>query len=342
MGCLAAAAKLARMLYRGFELPRVLVPSIAMRLGIGRSHIRTEIRRGNWRSLGRGVVLTRPDTPTRADWAAVGLALAGADAALTGWDALRVRGLGGPTPPDSHVLVLTHRPVARVVGRVRIRQTDRPYAMSMTSVEADAYPLTPVVSVARAVADTALLHTALNPVRALVASAVQRGRCEVTDLVAELHAGPRNGSRLLRLALSAVIDGARSAAEAEAAERLRRGRVPRFELNVPVVDEHGRTVFIIDVLWRELRAALEVDSREFHFDDVAWQATLARHNDLTRYGLSVTHYPPSKLTCPGWIDDVTSWLRRRARELGVQYVAGGGLLVPPIGATPAPYEISGR
>jgi hypothetical protein len=63
---------------------------------------------------------------------------------------------------------------------------------------------------------------------------------------------------------------------------------------------------------------LEIDSREFHFDEPAWHATMQRHNRLTRHGLAVTHYPPSAVQ-PGWTDEVAAWRRARAVELGVTY-----------------------
>jgi hypothetical protein len=84
--------------FNGFELPRVLTLAQADRLGLSPARTRTELRRGNWQRLAAGIVLTRPDDPTRADWVGVGLALADRGAALTGWDAVRVRGLGDRLP----------------------------------------------------------------------------------------------------------------------------------------------------------------------------------------------------------------------------------------------------
>ena len=78
--------------------------------------------------------------------------------------------------------------------------------------------------------------------------------------------------------------GARSVAEAEAAELLRIGGVPTFELNVPIVHA-GRVIAVADVLWRKLRAVLEIDSREYHLSEAQRKATMARHNKLTNVGL---------------------------------------------------------
>ena len=139
-------------------------------------------------------------------------------------------------------------------------------------------------------------------------SAIQRHACSLVELIAELESGPRSRSKLLRLALQDAVDGARSAAEAEAAAKLRRGGVPSFELNVPIVDEHGALIYVVDVLWRALRAVLEIDSREHHFSESDWLATLERHNELTRYGLAVTHYAPTIVTkrgSAGWQRSMT-------------------------------------
>ena len=174
-----------------------------------------------------------------------------------------------------------------------------------------------MAAVPRAVADTALEMRGLRDVRALVTDAVQRGLAAPADLVAELEAGPQQGSALLRHAVADLVDGARSVAEAEAIELLRRRRVPPFEVNVPLVDERGVVVAVADILWRELRAVLEIDSREFHFGERRWKATMRRHNLLLRLGYATAHYPPSEIRSRGaaWADEVAGWLAARAREI---------------------------
>ncbi|MDQ2749921.1 MAG: hypothetical protein ABI775_00915 [Pseudonocardiales bacterium] len=325
--------------FAGFELPRVIIPAMARRLGITPARVRTEIRRGNWQRIARGVLLTRPEHPTRLDWAAAGLALGGPSSALSGWDALRLRGLGDVDPPRSPVLVLSRREVARVVGSVRIRQTDRPYAVTLTSANNPESPFTPIVSVARAVTDAALDYQSLRAVRALVTSAVQSEACDFADLGAELGAGPRNGSYYVRRALQDTAAGARSVAEAEAAHTLRRADIAPFEMNVEIVDERGSVIYVVDLLWRELRAALEIDSREFHFTEADWRATLVRHNELTRCGLSVMHYPPSATRAKNWTADVATWLRRRAADLGVPIPARRGRHTAGSVGPPAPFVV---
>jgi hypothetical protein len=302
--------------------------------------MRTELRRGTWQRLATGIVLTRPDEPTRADWADVGVTLGGRGSAVTGWDALRARGLVTFPPPSELVVVLSHTALNRVVGGVRIRRTTRAYTHRHQPLNAP-LELTPLVGTARAVADTALDCRDLATVRALVSAAVQRRHCSIADLLAEYELGPRGGSHLLRLALADLRDGARSAAEATAARRLARGDIPPFELNVPIVDEDGRLVFVVDALWRELRAALEIDSREHHFGEKDWEATMRRHNALTRCGLAVAHYAPKLVTARNgtFVAEVAEWLRRRAAELGMSVPSGRGVRRPAVDGTPPPFVV---
>lgn len=314
-------------------LPRVLTASIAEVHGVSRSEWRTAVRKGHWRPMAHGLVLTRPDPPTRLDWAEAGIALAGPRSALSGWDAVRLRGVGDRHAPARPVLVLTREGRGHQVGGVLIRRTDRPFDSSMTPSWDLSLPLAPVVATARAVADHALWLGSVDAVRSPVAQAVERA-CSFDQLVAELDAGPRQGSGHLRRALADIGEGVRSAAEAVAVDRLRSARVPSFEINVDIVDEHGRLVFVVDILWRRLRAALEIDSREHHYRPLDWERTLRRHNQLTGHRLAVVHRPPREIMGPRrlWVPDTEAWLRSRAAELGVPYDTSGGVIVggPPM------------
>lgn len=318
------------------ELPRVLSARRARSFGLSRSAVRHGIARRGWQPLIRGVVLTSPDAPTRDDWALVGMELTGPRSALSGWDALRTVGLGDRNPPSQRVLVLDRGGEHRVAGGVRIRPTRRPYSTSPLPSVHPTLAFVPVVWVPRAIADTALEYRTLPPVRALVTTAIQRGRCRPEALVAELETGPRNGSSTLRRAIEDVIDGARSIAEAEAVDYLRRVTVPAFELNVPIIDQRGALIAVADVLWRELRAIAEIDSVEFHFGEQAWKGTGRRHNRLTSAGLALEHFPPSEIRTRrlDWARSVEDWLRRRAAELGLAYVVGQGPIRPPESGPP--------
>ena len=295
-----------------------------------------------WQRLTRGFLLTVPGRPTRADWINLGLELAAPTGAISGWDAIRMVGLGEVEPPAPEVLILARRGEHRVVGGARIRPTNRPFTTWRLPGDHPDHPYCEVVSVARAVADTALQYRRLRPVRALVTSAIQKRRCDPEGVIAELESGPRNHSGLLRRAVVDLRAGAKSIAEAEAIDVLRRSPVPPFEANVPVVTTSGVQIAEADCLWRELRAVLEIDSREFHFLEDDWKRTMARHSALGKRGLVMAHYPPSQIrrSPETWAKGVEQWLRARAAELRVAYrPARDPLVCPAVLGRPDPYVV---
>lgn len=327
---------------RDIDLPRVLSVAAAHRLGMTDHAIEHAISTRGWQRLTRGILLTVPGEPTRADWINVGLELAAPTGAISGWDAVRIVGLGAAEPPRPEVLVLAKGGEHRVVGRVRIRPTRRPYATWMLPGDHPDRPYGEVVHAARAIADTALQYRRFDPVRALVTSAIQREVCSIEDLVAELEDGPRNDSGFLRRALADVRGGAKSIAEAEAIDVLRRRPLPEFEANVPIMTVSGRLVAEADCLWRKLRAVLEIDSREFHFYEKQWDKTRKKHSKLGRHGLSVDHHSPAEVRSDGWLfaKQVEQWLRARAAELGVPYrPVRDPLRLPAVPGKPAPFIV---
>jgi hypothetical protein len=78
----------------------------------------------------------------------------------------------------------------------------------------------------RAVADTARLLPNLRDVRAVVAEAVQLGRCTVRELAEELSDGPIKGSAQFRSVLAEVADGIRSTAEGDLHSLIKAARLP--------------------------------------------------------------------------------------------------------------------
>ena len=115
--------------------------------------------------------------------------------------------------------------------------------------------------------------------------------------------------------------------------------MPPFELNVPVVDECGTLLFVLDALWRELRAGLEIDSREYHFSEEDWDATMARHNILARCGLELTHYSPRRARGAQFPLEVGQWLKSRSTAINVPIPPGHCIRRPPLGRDPEPYVV---
>ncbi len=303
----------------GDPLPRVIDTAAARELGYTAARIRTELRTTRWRQLVRGIYLTRIDLPERSDWLLAGILLAGPGAVVSGWDAVRARALGSPTAPVDDVLILARAGTNRQAGRVRVRPSARPVSWTRLPLGGSRPFSAPVAHTARAVADTALQYRNLRPVRALVTAAVQQGLCTPDQLAGELADGPRNGSAQLRRALDDVFGGAASIAEAEVADLLRSRRLPPFILNAAILDGYGHHVATADVLWPELRAVLEVDSREHHFLEPQWRSTMRRHNRLLGLGYAVAHYPPVDFRDrpDAVLAEIEAWLSGRTRELGL-------------------------
>jgi hypothetical protein len=191
---------------------------------------------------------------------------------------------------------------------VQLRATARPFVAQLA-------PGPRRVTIARAAADLAVTRRRLDDVRALVARVIQDGHCTLTELATELDSGPRRGSAHLRTALEEVGWGAASAPETRAARILRRGGIGGFQQNARI-DLPGGGHRYVDFYWPALRAALEIDSVEYHFARAHYVATLDRHLELTALGISVVHRPPSALRDEaGFVRDVRAWLAGREADL---------------------------
>ena len=121
---------------------------------------------------------------------------------------------------------------------------------------------------------------------------------------------------LERRRLDEVTVGAWSAPEARAARVLRCAGVPPFEQNVRI-DLPGGRFFVVDFLWRELKAILEIDSVEHHFDAPDRDATMDRHLVLETLGYSVVHRSPAVVQKQpaAFAGGIAAWLAARATGL---------------------------
>jgi len=146
----------------------------------------------------------------------------------------------------------------------------------------------------RAVADTVRGLTSLRDVRAAVADAVQRRRCTIQELVAELGAGPRAGSALFRGALADVAEGIRSAAEGDLKDLLARSRLPTPLFNASV---YHASMFVArpDAWWPQFGVAVEVDSHEWHLSPHDHDRTLERQRRMAKLGILVLPFTPRQI-----------------------------------------------
>lgn len=93
---------------------------------------------------------------------------------------------------------------------------------------------------------------------------------------------------------------------------LRRGGLNGFVQNARVNLPDGGH-YVVDFLWPRLRAILEIDSREHHFQPADWRMTMDRHLALSSLGYSVVHRPPSALRdAHRFIREIGGWLAGRA------------------------------
>ena len=147
----------------------------------------------------------------------------------------------------------------------------------------------------RAIADTVRALTSLRDVRAVVADAIQRKKCEITELAAELSGGPNAGSALFREALADVADGIRSAAEGDLRDLLDRSGLPMPLFNPSLYGDDGIFIARPDAWWPRLGIAVEVDSREWHMSPEDHARTLARGRRMARYQIVVLRFTPRQI-----------------------------------------------
>jgi hypothetical protein len=288
-------------------LPRVISRADAMTRGMSRHAIDRRVASGRWRRVLPRTYLTA-DTLSDLDRLNAALAFAGNGAALSAAAALHASGVRRIAVPHRILVLVPPSNCVASAGWVQVRRSVRPF-------EFEQWIGPRRVEVARATSDLAVMTRRLDDVRALVARVIQGGHCTLGELGAELAAGPRRGSAHFRQALTEIGWGAASAPEAEAARVLRQAGITGFEQNARL-DLPDGTFRVVDFYWPALRACLEIDSIEFHFERDDYVATLDRHLDLSKFGYSVIHRPPSALDHEArFVRDVRDWLAGREADL---------------------------
>jgi very-short-patch-repair endonuclease len=245
------------------------------------------------------------DTMTLRDRLDAATRFAGVGALLSGAAGLYASEVRGVRFPDLVLVLVPPDNRTRTTDWVQVRRTSR-------KPEPERWFGPARACVARSAADHALSLNRLDDVRALIATVVRHGHCSIAELNEQLQAGPRQGSALLRQALAEIAAGAASAPEARAAALLRRGGLDGFVQNARVNLPDGG-YYVVDFLWPRLRAILEIDSREHHFQPADWRMTMDRHLVLSSLGYSVVHRPPSALRdARQFIREIGGWLAGRA------------------------------
>jgi hypothetical protein len=261
----------------------------ALAVGVSDNALRHRLRPGGpWRGLLPGVYMAATGAPTTLQQEMAALLYAGPGSVITGPAALRSHHIRTELTEFVDVLVPSTRQ-RRDTQFVRLHRTTR-----MPGRIWEAGPVQYVMP-ARAVADAVRAMTSLRDVRAVVADAVQRDKCAISNLATELGQGPAKGSMLFREALGDVADGIRSAAEGDLRDLLARSGLPMPLFNPSLYDEHGTFVARPDAWWPELGIAVEVDSKQWHTSPEDHAKTLARGRRMARYQIVVLRFTPRQI-----------------------------------------------
>jgi hypothetical protein len=258
-------------------------------LGMKDNAMQWRVRTGGpWQALLPGVYLGLTGAPNLLQKEMAALLYAGPGSLVTGPVALMHHGLGSPVVLETIDVLVPDGRQRGSRGFVRLHRTGR---MPSRFVSSGQVRLAPV---ARAVADTARILTEVRDVRAVVAGAVQRGRCRVPELAGELRDGPRRGSARFRSVLAEVAEGIRSTAEGDLRNLIRVARLPMPLFNASLYV--GDTFLAMpDAWWPEAGVVAEVDSREWHLGPADWDRTRARHDLMCAAGIFPLHFSPRQI-----------------------------------------------
>jgi hypothetical protein len=243
---------------------------------------------GPWRQILPGVYLTVTGTATVEQRETAALLYAGPQSVITGPVAVRRHNLrcAGLNVLDVLIPADIHR---KSTGFVQIQRTTRmPGTLYTTGPIRFTY-------LARAVADAARGMTRFSDVQALVCEAVQRGRCTLEELVAELNDGPSAGTRGYRMALAEISEGIRSGAEAQLKYLIDRSDLEQPMYNADLYTLDGVFLGRPDAWFARAGVAGEVDSREYHMGAKDYEQTTRRHNRMEAAGIHVLHWLPGTI-----------------------------------------------
>jgi hypothetical protein len=258
-------------------------------LGMNDNAMQYRVRTGGpWQALLPGVYLGLTGAPNLLQKEMAALLYAGPGSLVTGPVALMHHGLRSREVLETIDVLVPIERRRRSTGFVRLQRTAR-----MPDRIVSTGPLR-LVEAARAVADTVRQLANLRDARAVVADAVQRGRCTVGDLSTELAGGPIRGSAMFRSILTEVAEGIRSTAEGDLRDLIRAARLPMPLFNASLYI--GDTFLARpDAWWPEAGVAAEVDSHEWHLSPADADRTRKRHDLMGAAGIIPLHFSPRQI-----------------------------------------------
>jgi hypothetical protein len=258
-------------------------------LGMTSKAVRHRLRVGGpWQVLLPGIYLgaTGPPSLTQKEMAA--LLYAGSGSVITGATALFHHGIRAAADLDVVDVLVPADRQRRSTSFVRLHRTSR-LPERISSSGPIRLALTP-----RAVADTVRQLSSQGDIRAVIADAVQIGRCTVSQLAEELNRGPIRGSAMFRSVLAEVAEGIRSTAEGDLRDLIVAARLPMPLFN-PALYDGDTFIAKPDAWWPDAGVAAEADSREWHLSPEAWDRTRNRHDRMAAIGIIPLHFSPRQL-----------------------------------------------
>ncbi|MEK6271239.1 MAG: type IV toxin-antitoxin system AbiEi family antitoxin domain-containing protein [Actinomycetota bacterium] len=267
--------------------------------GLSTTEIGGRLRKGRLHRLHRGVYLVGHAVPPAHAREAAALLACGADAVLSHRSAAAIWGLLA-YPAAAHVCVTM--PPARRLARPRIRL----HRSSLDHRDVRYRHGLPLTSPPRTILDLAG-ELGTEDLEWLVAEANYRRLASAPELRDQLERNPgKRGNATLRIVLDLPGGPARtrSPAERQMVRLLREAGLTGYELNQRI---HG---FEVDVLWRELSLAVEIDGYDAHSGRLAFERDRLKVATLKAQGLDVMPITPRQLR-----DDPDGVLARLDRAL---------------------------
>lgn len=216
-----------------------------------------------FRRLFRGVYVAADLEPSWWDWLRAAVLAGPVDAIVSHRSAQQVY---GPelTWRDDRIHLSTRRNAVCRDARIRVHR--RKHAISSRLVDG-----LPVTSPARTFVDCALTLTFVQLV-VFGDSLLHRGLVTFDELLAYCHDRHLDGVVAARRAMRYVVEDARSPMETLVRLMLVLAGLPEPAVNAPVLDESGRKVATVDVLYARYRVAIEYDGRwhELTADERRW------------------------------------------------------------------------
>lgn len=258
---------------------------------LGWGVVRGRVRRGLWRSVCRGIVLTNNGRLTRDQqlWAAV--LAAGPGAVLAGATAATESGVRGLRAEPLQVLIPAARAPTRLLARLPPDMPGvRVYRTGVLPVEHRQGGGPPRTTVARSIVDAAAWARSDNEARLVLVAACQQRRVAPDDIAAVLAVlGKVRRRRLMRMTLADIEGGAGALAEIDFVRLCHRFKLPRPDQQVRRTDAAGRTRYL-DAYWKEWCLHAEVDGAH-HMEAAHWEADMLRQNQVWISGDRVLRFP---------------------------------------------------